>query len=159
MAPGLCRLSPRLHPHPTNLGRAGLRLQEALATLQRYCNPSRPADICAAARAYCLVAARSQHHHKAAHHAALCLRMNPAALAAAGTLQPCLEWLNTVQVRRLELSSPTVPLTLSQLQALSERLPSGAGAGVRRLVVAAERFGQTFEAGEASVGGGAVVKV
>ncbi|KAL4430911.1 hypothetical protein ABPG75_006167 [Micractinium tetrahymenae] len=120
--------------------------QEALASLQPFCDPRRPADLRAAARAHCLLAARGPEYRLAACASPLCLHMGVAQLAAAGQLEPCLQWMGTVHVHRLHLSSPGAPLRLAQLEALAQRLPPGAGAGVRRLVLETDRLGQTFDA-------------
>lgn len=122
--------------------------QDALNSLQPFCDPSRPANIRIAARAHCLVAARSRQHREAACAAPYCLSMDVARLTAAGWLEPCLQWLGTVRVHRLHLSRPEAPLRLAQLESLAGRLPLGASATVRRLVVEADRLGQDFDAGE-----------
>lgn len=124
--------------------------QDALGALQRFCQPNRPANVRAAARAHCLVAARSKYHDEAARSAPYCLAMDVSGLTAAGRLEPCLQLLSTVNVHRLHLSSRGAPLQLSQLEALAGSLPHGAGAGVRRLVLEADRLGQDFNAGGCS---------
>lgn len=156
------RLHPRLPYHTLKHAcmhaYAGLCLQEALAILQPYCDPSRPADISAAARAYYLAAGRSRpggngYHRQVANQAPFSLVVCPRALWDARKLVPSLRWLATVHVQRLDVGIPSSSHRLVHLEALARLLPPSACAGVQQLVVAADRLGQTFDAGAPCVKG------